>query len=136
MKQIATVEKLLGGCRAEISVARQSACAHECHECAGCGGTAAPVRAVADNPIGASVGQKVVVESSSRQVFGVILLVYMLPVLLFFAGYFLSGALTRAEGAHIAAGIIAFFCGVVPAVLYDRRVRRSGGMSFTIVRAF
>ena len=26
--------------------------------------------------------------------------------------------------------------GVVPAVLYDRRLRRSGGMTFTIVRVF
>lgn len=136
MKQIATVEKLLDGSRAEISVARQSACAHDCHECAGCGGTAAPVRAVVRNPIGAAVGQKVVVESSSRQIFGVILLVYMLPVLLFFAGYFASAALSSAESVHIAAGIAAFFCGVVPAVLYDRRLRRAGGMAFTIVRLF
>lgn len=134
MTQIATVEKIFPDGRAEISVARQSACAHDCHECAGCGATAAPVRAVVDNPIGAQAGQKVVVESESRQVFGVILLVYMLPVLLFFIGYFAAASLS--DGPRAIVGIAAFFCGVVPAVLYDRRIKRSGGMAFTIVRSF
>lgn len=133
MTQIATVERTLPGGRAEISVARQSACAHDCHECAGCGGTVAPVRAVVDNPIGARSGQKVVVESATRQVFGIILLVYMLPVALFFLGYALP---LQSEGARAAAAICAFFLGIVPAVLYDRRVRRAGGMRFTIVRLF
>ncbi len=134
MKQIATVEKLFKDGRAEIVVARQSACAHDCHECAGCGGTPSPIRAVVDNPIGAQEGQKVIVESSSRQIFGVILLVYMLPVALFFIAYFATAPL--GSGISAAASILAFFCGVVPAILYDRRVRRSGGMTFTIVNAF
>ncbi len=135
MTQIATVEKVLQGGRAEISVARQSACAHDCHECAGCGATAAPVRAVVDNPIGAQAGEKVVVASSSRQVFGVILLVYMLPLLLFFIGYFVAAPL-GGEGVRAAVAIAAFFAGIVPAVLYDRKLKRSGGMTFTIIRAF
>jgi len=134
MKQIATVEKLRQDGRAEIVVARQSACAHDCHECAGCGGTPAPIRAVVDNPIGAQAGQKVVVESSSRQMFGVILLVYMLPVALFFVAYFAASGL--GGGVSAAVAIAAFFCGIVPAVLYDRSLRRSGGMTFTIVQAF
>lgn len=134
MKQIATVEKLLKDGRAQIVVARQSACAHDCHECAGCGGTPAPIRAVVENPIGAQAGQKVVVESSSRQMFGVILLVYMLPVALFFIAYFAASPL--GGGVAAAVSIAAFFCGVVPAILYDRRLRRSGGMAFTIVNAF
>ncbi len=135
MTQIATVEKLLKDGRAEISVARQSACAHDCHECAGCGGTVAPVRAVAENPIGAAQGQKVVVKSETRQVFGVILLVYMLPVALFFLGYFAASGF-RSEGLRAAAAILAFFCGIIPAVCYDRKVRRSGGLTFTIVSTF
>ena len=39
MTQIATVEKLLPGGYAEISVPRKSACGHDCEECAGCGMT-------------------------------------------------------------------------------------------------
>lgn len=135
MTQIATVEKVLQGGRAEITVARQSACAHDCHECAGCGGTPAPIRAVVDNPVGAHAGQKVVVESETCKMLGVILLVYMLPVVLFFIAYFTAAPLAS-EGLRAAVAILAFFCGIVPAVLYDRRVKRSGGMTFTIVRTF
>ena len=135
MKQIATVEKLLANGRAEISVARQSACAHDCHECAGCGGTPTPIRAVVDNPIGAQAGQKVVVESSTRQVFGVIFLVYMVPVALFFIAYFATASL-GSDALSAAVSILAFFIGIVPAIRYDRRIRRSGGMTFTIVRTF
>ena len=135
MTQIATVERLLQNGRAEITVARQSACAHDCHECAGCGGTPKPIHAVVNNPIGAQVGQKVVVESETRQMLGVILLVYILPVILFFIGYFAAASLAS-EGWRAFVAILAFFCGVVPAVLYDRKVRRSGGLAFTIVRLF
>ena len=135
MTQIATVNQILRDGRAEIVVARQSACAHDCRECAGCGGTPSPVRAVADNPIGAAAGQKVVVESANRQLLGIMLLVYMVPVALFFIAYAVTAPL-GSEALSAAAAIAAFFCGVVPAVLYDRRLRRSGGMTFTIVRIF
>jgi len=135
MTQIATVNKVLRDGRAEIVVARQSACAHDCHECAGCGGTPAPVRAVVDNPIGALAGQKVVVESSNRQLMGIMLLVYMVPVALFLIAYVATMSL-GSEGLSAVVSILAFFCGIVPAILYDRRLKRSGGMTFTIVRAF
>ena len=135
MTQIATVEKLLTNGRAEIVVARQSACAHDCHECAGCGGTPAPIHAVVDNPIGARTGQKVVVESSTRQLFGVMALVYLVPVALFFIAYF-AAASFGSDALAAGVAILAFFVGIVPAIRYDRRVRRSGGMTFTIVRAF
>lgn len=134
MTQTATVEKLLPDGRAEIVVARQSACAHDCGECAGCGTSAAPVHALADNRIGALPGQKVVVESETRKVIGVALLVYMLPVALFFAGYAAAFALDGPLRAAVA--ILAFFFGVILTVLYDRRVKRNGALTFTIVRVF
>ena len=56
MKQIATVDKLFSDGRAEIVVARQSACAHDCGECAGCGGTPAPIA-----PYPASVDEEVTI---------------------------------------------------------------------------
>ncbi len=134
MTQIATVEKILPDGRVEITVARQSACAHDCHDCAGCGATAAPVRAIAENPVGARAGQKVVVESETKKIVGIALLVYLLPLALFLIGYF---AASRAqEGLRVAISILAFLCGIVPAVLYDRRIKRDGGMAFTIVNLF
>ncbi|MBQ9647401.1 MAG: SoxR reducing system RseC family protein [Oscillospiraceae bacterium] len=135
MKQIATVDKILANGRAEIVVARLSACAHDCHDCAGCGGTPTPIHAVVDNPIGAQEGQKVVVESSTRQMFGVLALVYMVPVALFFIAYFATASFGN-DALSAGVSILAFFLGVVPAIRYDRRIKRSGGMTFTIVRAF
>lgn len=135
MTQIATIEKLLDADHAEIAVARQSACGHDCAECAGCGSTGASVYARASNPIGARPGQKVVVESSTKNVIGIILLVYMVPVALFFLGYFLSISFFPPAGKYVTA-VIAFALGMIPAVLYDRRLRRQGGMDFTIVRLF
>ena len=134
MTQIATVEKILPNGRAEISVPRKSACGHDCEECAGCG-VSGSVRAVASNPIGARVGDKVVVESSSKKLYGMILIVYMLPLLFFLVGYFASAALPS-EGLRYAVAIAAFLLGILPAIAYDRKVKRSGGMVFNIVRLF
>ncbi len=135
MTQIATVEKVLGGGMAEISVPRKSACGHDCESCSGCGMTGSSVHALARNPIGAEAGQQVVVESSTKRLLSVMLVVYMIPILLFFIGYFASASLAR-EGARYAVAIAAFLLGIVPAVLYDRHVKRTGALTFTIVRLF
>ena len=133
MTQIATVEKILPGGMAEISVPRKSACGHDCEECAGCGVSGASVRAVARNDARAEVGQKVVVESSNKRLYGVMLLVYAVPIVLFLIGYFASYALTS-EGLRYAIAIAAFCLGIVPAILYDRKLKREGGLAFTIIR--
>ena len=135
MTQIATIEKLLDADHAQIAVARQTACGHDCSECAGCGVSGAPVYARAKNSIGAKPGQKVVVESSTKNMLGIIALVYMVPVVLFFLGYFIAGVFFGVGGQYTAA-VLAFVLGLIPAVLYDRRLRRRGGLDFNIVRLF
>ena len=135
MTQIAKVERILRGGKAEVSVPRKSACGHDCESCSGCGMTGSSVHALARNPIGAEAGQQVVVESSTKRLLSVMLVVYMIPILLFFIGYFASASLAR-EGARYAVAIAAFLLGIVPAVLYDRHVKRTGALTFTIVRLF
>ena len=134
MTQIATIERDLGGGYAEISVPRKSACGHDCEECAGCGMTGAAVKARARNDIGAQPGDKVVVESSTRKIFGVVALVYVLPVALFLLGYFLSEGL--AEGARYAIAIAAFAVSFIPCVLYDRHARKKELLTYQILRLF
>ena len=90
MTQVATVEKILRDGYVQISVPRKSACGHDCEECAGCGMTGASVYAEARDPVGVRPGDKVVVESSTRAILAVTWLVYMLPVVFFLLGYFLS----------------------------------------------
>ena len=91
MTQIATVEKLLPGGYAEISVPRKTACGHDCEECAGCGMTGAAIHARAKDPVGVRPGQKVVVESATRKILGVVALVYLLPVVGFLLGTNIGG---------------------------------------------
>ena len=88
MQQTATVMKLLPGNKAELQVHRQTACGHDCTKCGGCGEIVSkPIKLIADNSIGAEVGDAVRVTGSSSQVLGLAAIVYMVPVVLFFVMY-------------------------------------------------
>ena len=134
MTQIATVERLLDNGYAEISVPRKSACGHDCEECAGCGMTGAAIKARARNGADAQPGDKVVVESSTKKLFGVIALVYLLPVIFFLLGYFLTGGLPEKLRyvIAIAAAVISF----LPSIFYDRYAKRQETLTYEIVRIF
>ncbi len=136
MTQIATVEKILDSAHAEISVPRKTACGHDCSECAGCGVTGAAVRARAINPIGAQPGQKVVVESDTKKMLRIIILVYLIPVLLFLAGYLIPALAAAPVAVQYGLAAAGFCLGIVLAVCYDRHLRARGGLNFTIVRLF
>ena len=135
MTQIATVERILDENHAEISVPRKSACGHDCEECAGCGVTGAAVKARANNPIGAQPGEKVVVESSTKKLLGVVALVYLLPVVGFLLGYFLTEGLMTENWRYVTALAAAalFF---LPSVFYDRHARKNESLTYTILRLF
>lgn len=134
MTQIATVERILGGGYAEISVPRKSACGHDCEECAGCGMTGASIYARARNLPDAQPGQKVVVESSTKKLLGVVVLVYVLPVIFFLLGYFLTEGLS--ESLRYAIAIAAAALTLIPIVLYDRYAKRHEILTYTILRLF
>ena len=136
MTQIATVERILDADHVEISVPRKSACGHDCEECAGCGVSGASVYARASNPIGAQPGQKVVVESSTKNMLRIVVLVYLIPVVLFLAGYVIMSLLTASVAAQYAVAVAGFVAGIVFAIFYDRRLRARGGLTFNIVRVF
>ena len=136
MTQIATVERILDDTHAEISVPRKSACGHDCEECAGCGVSGAAVHARAANPIGAEPGQKVVVQSDSKNMLGIVVLVYLIPVVLFLVGYVIPALLGAPTAVQYGLAAAGFCLGIACAILYDRRLRDRGGLRFTIVRLF
>ena len=132
MTQTATVERLLGDGRVLISVARQSACAHNCAECAGCGGHAGSLEVRAVDRIGVSVGEKVLVQSDNRPILTTAALVYLVPAAAFLVGYGLGASLSPALHALVTVAVTAL--GAVPALVRDRRSRKAGGVvSFEIV---
>lgn len=134
MTQIATVEKKLDQGYVEISVPRKSACGHDCEECAGCGMTGAAIHARAKDPIGAEPGDKVVVESETKKLLGVVALVYVLPLIAFLLGYFLTDGI--AEGVRYAIAVAAAVLAFLPCVFFDRYAKRHELLTYTIVRLF
>ena len=132
MTQIATVMAVPAPGVAVVSVARQTACGHDCENCPGCGvqGTSVTVRARTELPV--EPGDRVELASDSR-VLPIAALVYLVPVALFLAGYFLTWALP--EGGRYLCGGLGFALGVLLAVAWDRRLRRGGrAVTHQIVR--
>ena len=134
MTQIATVEKILDAGFVEISVPRKSACGHDCEECAGCGMTGAAIHARASDPVGVKPGDKVVVQSETKKLLGVGALVYLLPVVAFLLGYFLSEGL--AEKVRYIIAIAAAAAAFLPSIFYDRYAKRHEVLTYTIMRLF
>ena len=134
MTQIATVEKILDAGFVEISVPRKSACGHDCEECAGCGMTGAAIHARASDPVGVKPGDKVVVQSETKKLLGVVALLYLLPVVAFLLGYFLSEGL--AEKVRYIIAIAAAAAAFLPSIFYDRYAKRHEVLTYTIMRLF
>ena len=119
MRQIATVDEVFVH-KVRVSVRRESACSGDCHKCAGCGAVAQTLQITADNPIGARKGDRVYVESSTATVLWAAVLVYLLPIVCFLSGY----AIGTLVGQEALIATIAFLLGWLPAVCYNRYVKK------------
>lgn len=131
MTQIATVTAVAGPGTAVVTVARRTACGHDCEKCGGCGTKAASVTVRAGTDIPVSVGDRVELYSDSR-VLGIAALVYLGPVALFLLGYLLP--LPLGEGPRYLCGAAGFALGLAGAAACDRRIRRRKAVSYRIVR--
>ena len=81
------------------------------------------------NAIGAAPGDFVTVETASGPVLAGAAVLYMMPIGLFFAGYFAGAALWN---MGTALGCMAFAAGIALAVAYDRLVVRKKKTVYTI----
>lgn len=137
MKQTAQVIRIDSSNYAEVKVRRSSACAsaHNCGSCDHCSmmENAPEIIVKAENLCGAEVGDTVTVESSSARVLGAAAFLYLAPLILFFAGYFLGGAFAFSEGGAIAAGVGGFALGILLAFGLDRYHRSRKALRFQIV---
>ena len=129
MEQIVRVKRVTDDGRAEVLHIRESACSGDCHKCSGCGAAKEAIVLVADNPIGAAVGDFVKISSDSGPVLRGAAVLYMMPLGLFFLGYAL-GAVAWGRGG--LAGCLAFVLGIALAVLYDRRMAAKNQTVYTI----
>ena len=130
MKQTVRVTSIPEQGIAEVFLERQSACSGDCHKCGGCGAVRETLFVFAEDPIGVSVGEQVIVETATGTVLKAAVLVYLLPVMFFFIGYFTAAALRFFPGL-IGAAAAAF--GILPAVCLNRRMERKKTQTFRIV---
>ena len=131
MKQIATVTQVLGGGLAQVSVVRRSACAHDCENCSGCGAKTTNVTVCAKCEIPVAPGDMVELYSDNR-VLGYAALVYLVPLILFIAGYICPNDVS--EVVRYLCAFAGMLLGVLIAVVCDRRVRRTRAVMYQIVR--
>jgi len=129
MEQLVRVRETFDDGTALVVHVRESACSGDCHKCSGCGAAKETLLLKAENPIGARRGDLVKLESATGPVLKAAAVLYMLPMLLFFAGYFAGDSLWQ-RGALV--GCLAFVAGIVIAVLYDRRMSKKDSTGYTI----
>ncbi len=113
---------------AKVLVIRESACSGDCHKCSGCGAAKETIFFDAVNPIGAGVGDMVTVSSESGPVLAGAAVLYMVPLVLFFLGYFLG----ELAGFGALGGCLGFLLGIGCAALYDRKVTAKKKTVYTI----
>lgn len=129
MKQTVKVVAINEDATAQVLHIRQSACSGDCHKCSGCGAAQEALKLTARNPIGAQVGDMVNIEGDTGSVLLAATLLYILPLVLFFAGYIL-GHLLWDWGGRV--GCLAFGLGILLAVTYDRLVLKKKETVYTI----
>lgn len=129
MEQIVRVKEVHNDGTATVIHVRESACSGDCHKCSGCGAAKEAVLFEATNAIGAGRGDLVKVESATGPVLKAAVVLYVIPLVLFFLGYYL-GTLPGDYGALV--GCLGFVLGVLIVVVYDRKVVKKADLGYTI----
>lgn len=129
MEQLVRVKEAFDDGTAVVVHVRESACSGDCHKCSGCGAAKETILLKAENPIGAVRGDLVKLESATGPVLKAAAVLYLLPMLLFFVGYF-AGDVLFGHGALV--GCLAFVASIALVVLYDRKIGKTVETGYTI----
>lgn len=129
MEQLVRVRETLDDGTAMVFLVRESACSGDCHKCSGCGAAKETVLLKAKNPVGARRGDLVRLESATGPVLKAAAVLYMIPMLLFFLGYFVGDFLWQ---RGVLTGCLSFAAGIGLAVLYDRMIGKTEKCEYTI----
>lgn len=119
MLQEAIVTKIRDDGLAEVVVERLSICGGDCNGCNECKYEHL-MKSVVQNPIGAVRGQQVMIETPTSGVVRGALAIYVLPIVLLFAGYAIAAALSLSEGTCIIAAFAAAIVGVIIAIVISK----------------
>ena len=128
MEQKVKVTRVFPDGTAQVVRIRESACSGDCHKCSGCGAAQQTMLFMAGNPIGARAGDLVIVSAESAPVLKAALVLYILPLVLFFAGY-IGGAYVGLSGW---LGALGFLLGIAAVVAYDCLAAKKKETIYTI----
>ena len=129
MEQIVRVKETHDNGMATVIVQRESACSGDCHKCSGCGAAKEFIVFEAVNHIGADRGDLVVIKSETGTVMKAVGVFYVLPLVLFFLGFYLGDLLVSMGGLFGCAG---FVLGIALAVVYDRKIGKQDNIVHVI----
>jgi len=124
MEQKVKIREIFPDGTALVVYIRESACSGDCHKCSGCGAARETITLTAANPIGAGVGEVVIVRSESAPVLRSAAVLYVLPLVLFLLGYLIA----RSGWG----GCVGFLAGIGAVVAYDRLVVSKEKTVYTI----
>lgn len=118
---------------ATVEIDRASAC-EGCHNqskpggCSACGllGVNKKMRAVALNSCGASVGDKVKVTGSTLRTLFYAFLVFLMPIIVALAAYFITSCFTENENVLTWIAIIGFSVAIIAAGIYSYIASKRG----------
>lgn len=110
MREVGFVEKTDGKI-AVVKVAKKSACGENCASCKG-GCTPGERRITVKNKIAAKPGETVVLEMPGEKVIFAAFLAYILPIIVFFAGFFAGERIFKHELAAVVCGVIVAAVGI------------------------
>jgi sigma-E factor negative regulatory protein RseC len=125
------VTKLLPNGMAEVAVTRATACGGSCSSCEGCM-YQTEMTAAAKNLVNAMPGQRVVIESRTSVIFNAALLVYIMPLVLFIAGYAIAYLLGGSENTCIG---VSFGMLIVSAAILviSQKHKKNKSVDFNII---
>lgn len=132
MTQDAVVLLLLPNDMAEVVVTRGTACGGNCGSCESCM-FQSELRTEARNLIHARPGQKVTISSKSSRIFGAAILVYVMPLLFFLAGYALAAVFGAGEGIRIFVSFASLLVSAAVLVLSQRLNKKKKPITFDII---
>lgn len=132
MTNFAMVTKVLPGGKAEVQVVRQSACGGNCAGCKGCAEKNI-MTAVANNLINATVGQRVLIESQTKKIISIAVLVYVVPLVLFLISYAIASGIGASEGICVLVSFLALVLSGIILVVSQKYKREHEEIVFNIV---
>lgn len=130
MEQLVKIIQTNSDGTAQAFHVRESACSGDCHKCSGCGAAKETIFLTVRNGIGARPGDLVRIESETGPVLLGAAVFYVVPMVLFFLGYFLGESLWT-MGALV--GCLGFAAGIGIAVVYDRKVAKKQKIEYRVV---